>query len=180
MKKIFRLLLISFLAYGNAFAQLAPAPADAIVKSAFARASAENKNVLLIFHASWCGWCKKMDASLEEAVCKSFFDKYYVIEHLTVLESKDKVELENPGGMDYLKKYSGETSGLPYWVILDKKGDLLFDSRLKEATGKLQNTGCPASEAEVNYFVGPLSKTSGLDKEQLNIIAKRFRKNEAN
>ncbi len=179
MKKLYFLLFVTLFACVNLIAQSPPPAASTLIEAAVSKASAENKNIVLMFHASWCGWCKKMDASLNDPSCKSLFDKYYVIEHLTVLESKEKVELENPGGMDYLKKFSGEKEGLPYWVILDKKGEFLFDSRMRDDAGKLGNTGCPASEKEVNFFVDLLKKTSGLTKEQLEIIAKRFRTNEA-
>ena len=46
-------------------AQPSPEPADAILKSACQEAAKENKNVFIMFHASWCGWCRKMEASLE-------------------------------------------------------------------------------------------------------------------
>ena len=161
-------------------AQDAPPSAETVMNASLKKASSENKNVLLIFHASWCGWCKKMDASLVDPSVKTFFDKYYVIEHLTVLESKDKLALENPGAMDYLKKFSGDEQGLPYWVIIDKKGNLVSDSRMNKENGKGQNTGCPASEPEVKYFTRVLKSSSKLTSAQLEIIAKRFRLNEAN
>ncbi|MBK7374589.1 MAG: hypothetical protein IPJ02_03205 [Chitinophagaceae bacterium] len=52
---------------------------------------------MLIFHASWCGWCHKMDTSLNDISVKRFFDDNFVITHITVLESKGKERLENPG-----------------------------------------------------------------------------------
>ena len=47
-----------------------------------------------------------------------------------------------------------------------------------EGPEKGANTGCPASEKEVAFFVDILQKTSKLNTEQLEIIRKRFRKNE--
>jgi len=179
MRNTFSFLLILLLASSAVIAQAPPAEASTIVNSALKKAAIENKNTLLIFHASWCGWCHKMDASLKDPSCKAFFDKYYVIEHLVVLESKDKLALENPGGMDYLKKYSGDVEGLPYWVILDKDGNLLADSRIDKVNPKGTNSGCPASEKEVNYFIEVLKSSSKLTAEQLKVIAKRFRLNEA-
>ena len=180
MRNTFSFLLILLFSSSAVMAQAPPADASTIVNSALKKAASKNKNTLLIFHASWCGWCHKMDSSLNDPSCKAFFDKYYVIEHLVVMESKDKLALENPGGMDYMKKYSGDTEGLPYWVILDKNGNLLADSRMNKENPKGSNTGCPASEKEVNYFIDVLKSSSKLTNDQLQIIAKRFRKNEAN
>jgi thioredoxin-related protein len=179
MRNTFSFLIILLFSSSAIIAQGPPAEASTIVNSALKKAAKENKNTLLIFHASWCGWCHKMDASLKDPSCKAFIDKYYIIEHLVVLESKDKLSLENPGGMDYLKKYSGDQHGLPYWVILDKEGNLLADSRMEKENGKGTNTGCPATEKEVNYFIDVLKSSSKLTADQLKVIAKRFRLNEA-
>ncbi|MER3499057.1 MAG: hypothetical protein C4308_10710 [Chitinophagaceae bacterium] len=54
-------------------AQQTPAPAEEIMKEALLLAAQQNKNVLIIFHASWCGWCKKMDQSIEDQMCKKIF-----------------------------------------------------------------------------------------------------------
>lgn len=35
--------------------------ASDILKNASKKAKLENKNVFVMFNASWCGWCKKMD-----------------------------------------------------------------------------------------------------------------------
>ncbi len=73
--------------------------------------------MILIFHASWCGWCKKMEASLSDPLCKKMFDDNYVIAYLDVMEQKEKQNLENPGSMEVMKKYEGDKSGLPIWLI---------------------------------------------------------------
>jgi thioredoxin-related protein len=78
-----------------------------ILNEAFEQAVEEHKNVFVIFHASWCGWCRKMDAAMQDESCKEFFDKYYVTTHLVVKESKDKKNLENPGAFDLLIAWRG-------------------------------------------------------------------------
>jgi len=162
----------------SAFGQATIAPAELIMKNALAKAASTQKNVFIIFHASWCGWCHKMDNSMNDEKLRSFFDNSYVVVHLTIDETRDKKELENPGAAELRKKYNGEQQGLPYWFILDAKGNFLADSRLKHGTkANATNVGCPASDEEVNYFVGVLKKTSSLNEKQLALIQERFLKN---
>ena len=178
MKQIIILLvlLVSFAAN----AQKVPSVKE-VLKEAYQQAAKENKNVFIIFHASWCGWCHKMDTSMNDPVCKNFFDENYVVRHLVVDESKDKKALENPGANELKTKYNGEGQGIPFWLIFDKEGNLLADSKARkegEGADKGENSGCPATEKEVSFFIDVLKKTSNLSSDQLKIIRTRFRKNE--
>ena len=164
-------------------AQPAPLPASAetILKNVYTQAAKENKNVFIMFHASWCGWCHKMDKSMNDETCKKFFDNNFVIGHLVVDESADKKNLENPGADELRKKYYGDGQGIPFWLVFDKSGKLLADSKMRSEGGGPEtgdNTGCPASEKEVEYFILVLQKTTDLNAAQLEIIRKRFRQNE--
>lgn len=158
-----------------------PLSADAILKEACQQAARENKNVFVMFHAFWCGWCHKMDNSMNDESCNKFFGNNYVITHLVVEETKDKKNLETPGAAELKVKYNGDGQGLPFWLVLDKDGKLLADSKIRkegEGADKGSNAGCPASEEEVAFFVSVLQKTSSLDRAQLEIIRKRFREND--
>jgi thiol-disulfide isomerase/thioredoxin len=159
------------------FAQTAPT-ADGVLNQAYAQAAKENKKVILIFHASWCGWCKKMTASLNDPTCKKMFDDNYVTVYLDVLEHKGNENLNTPGGMDVLEKYEAAQAGLPFWLVLDNKGTKLADSEMPaagETTGKPKdNVGCPAEENEVAYFTKILKATSNLSDDDLAVIHKRF------
>lgn len=181
MYKILFSLLASFLISTAVAGQTTPAAATTILQEAIQLAAKENKNVLILFTASWCGWCHKMDKSIDDASCKSFFDANYVIRHIVVDETKEKKHLENPGGGEMKKQYYGEGTGIPFWLVFDSEGKLLADSKIrKEGEGpeKGENTGCPATEQEVNYFISILQKTSRMQPEQLEIVKKRFRRNE--
>lgn len=155
--------------------------AKTILENAYQRAATEHKNVFVIFHASWCGWCRKMDAAMNDGSCKKSFENNYVIIHLTTEESKNNKYLENSGAEVYKQKWLGEKAGLPFWVILDKDGNVLADSYIrkpgvpKDKPG--ENIGCPGSEEEINAFTTILKKTSTLSDSKLESIAKRFRKN---
>jgi thiol-disulfide isomerase/thioredoxin len=165
------------------FAQKTPASAEEIMKDAFAIAQKQNKKVLVIFHASWCGWCHKMDTSLNDVSVKKFFDDNFVIRHLVVFESKGKANLENPGALEMITKYNGKEEGIPFWLIFDKDEKFLADSRMKVAVNgveKLQNTGCPATKEEVGYFIDVLKMTTILKEDELEKIRTRFRRNELN
>lgn len=143
----FVLVLVSNVALGQT--------ADQLLVKAKSEAKAEGKNILLIFHASWCGWCKKFEKGLDSSLVKPFFDDNYVRVHITVKESAQNKDLETVGGDKYLKQFGGADSGLPYWVILNDEGELIASSVVEGG-----NLGCPASEEEVDAFIGVLKKTT--------------------
>ena len=181
MKNIFLIPVLLFTTVSSLCAQKGPLSSEEIMKEAFTSAKKQNKKVLVMFHASWCGWCHKMDTSLNDASVKKFFDDNFVIRHLVVFESKGKENLENPGALEMLTKHDGKDEGIPFWLIFDKDENFLADSRMKETINgveKLQNTGCPATKKEVDYFIEVLKKKTDLKEDQLEKIRTRFRRNE--
>lgn len=161
----------------SATAQLGDS-ADQIMQKACAQAAKENKKVFIMFTASWCGWCKRMDKSMNDEECKKYFDENFVVRHMVVDESGDKKNLETPGGAAFRTRYGGDGQGIPFWLIFDKDGNLVADSMKPDgSTGGKLNTGCPAEPAEVDYFISVLRKTTKLKEDQLEKISKRFRKN---
>lgn len=177
MNKLCLILLLaaSLMLNTRVAAQLAPLSAERVLQQGYAAAKESSKNVLLIFHASWCGWCHKMDSSVNDPSCKAAFEKNYVIKHLTVLESAANKHLENPGADSVYALYKNEHSGIPLWVVYDSTGKLLATSILPDGN----NSGCPASKPEVDYFISVLRRTSRMNETELKAVEKRFRKNEA-
>lgn len=172
--KFLLVILLGLTVTPQTFSQANATSATDLLKPALAKASVEKKNILLIFHASWCGWCRKMDASLDDASIKEAIDRNFIIVHLSVYESPGKKYLENPGALEFLTQHGASGQGIPYWFVLDKNGNVLFDSQYKPG----KNSGCPASEEEVVYFIGVLKKTATLTAEEIEAIGKRFRQNE--
>ena len=181
-----RLIMISVFYFSGigCLAQSKTPSAETILKMAYGRAGKENKNVFVIFRASWCGWCHKMDSSMNDKSCRKFFEDNYVTCHLTLDESKGKKWLENQGAKEFRKKYNGEGSGIPFWLIFDPNARLLADSKIRTHGAGFElmgdNMGCPASKAEVEYFIAILKKTSRLSMSELSVITKRFLENSAN
>lgn len=136
-----------------------PKSTTEVMAEAQAAAKKSGKNVMVIFRASWCGWCKKMDAFMAKPEFKPAFEADYVIVHLTVMESPDKKNDENPGGMDYLAKLGGDKGGIPFFAFVDPSGKVIADSNIK-AGDKKQNIGHPVKKEEVEHFMSMLDKSA--------------------
>src|SRR5665213_2898656 len=155
--------------FTNCYSQTKMEDVGTILKNARDEARKENKNVFVIFHASWCVWCHRMDSAMNDKNIQPFFNKNYVIKHLTVDERDDKKYLENPGAKELLTKYHGDAQGIPYWFIIDPNGKFLADSRVHGEDGKIigNSVGCPAKPDEVAYFMKVIRRTYSLNEEEL-------------
>ena len=161
-----------FLLSTTVHAQSVP-DAATVLKEAFQKAKVEKKNVLLMFHASWCGWCRKMDTALADSAIKSYIDKAFVITHLTVKETPQKKNLENPGADEILKSQGADKMGIPFWIVYNADGKILANAIMPNG----ENTGCPAAEEEVAYWISILKKNTKLTDAELAKIAARFKAN---
>ena len=136
----------------------APATAKDVLKSASKEAASSHKNVLVIFHASWCSWCHKLEDALKDPAFGDPIRQNFVIVTIDVLEQpKQKAQLENPGGAKLLTKWKGDKSGIPFYVMLDPHGKVLGNSNVMP---KGHNIGYPGAPGEISAFVQLLQKTA--------------------
>jgi thiol-disulfide isomerase/thioredoxin len=173
-----RLIFALALALGYGLLAAAPAPAApptaAAVLDAAAKAGKTGKrNILVTFHASWCGWCRKLDTVLSAPAAKEVLDRHYEKVGLTVLERGEKKALENPGAGEILTSLAGKDAGLPFTAVLDRK------SRRAIATSNLggpgTNVGFPAKPDELDHFVGMLRKGApGMSEAEAETIRAAF------
>jgi thiol-disulfide isomerase/thioredoxin len=149
-----------------------------IIEEALLEAQNTDKNVFVMFKASWCGLCKKLKRNINSPELEPLFRNNYVFADLVVFESKKNKHLENDGASDLLNQYKGSDSGIPFWVILDKSGKLLANSKLDNTTqvliGNGPNIGCPITKEEIEGFLFKLRKTSTLKIADLNRIQSKF------
>lgn len=154
------------------------ASAQDVVAAACKEAKAANKNVFISFTASWCSWCKKMKNIMESEEVKKYFTDNYEIRYLVAGE-RDNAK-DNPGAIEMkAQKFNGANQGIPFWVILDADGKLLYDSKIrKEGDGPAggNNVGCPAQDNEIAYFINVLNSTSKMTEKQIVEIATAFGK----
>jgi thiol-disulfide isomerase/thioredoxin len=157
MNRILALPLLAGLAIAAFATGTKPMPATAMVDDAVKKAKAEHKGVLVIFHASWCGWCHQLDKTLNTPAFKQVMDKDYVILHVTVLEDAKHKDDENPGGGDLMTKLGWDKTGIPFFAVLNEDGQEVADSKVIEGKDpKPQNMGYPAQTLEINHFLDML------------------------
>ncbi len=157
----------------------APAAAD-VLDEALVKARDQQKKVFLMFHASWCGWCHRMDSLMAHPDIKAAFHRNFVIAHLVVLESQKLKHLENPGAEEIRKGLRADQTGIPFWVIYDPAGNILADAfmrpggEIRGAPG--ENTGCPATAEEVEHWIRVLKQTTDLKEAELETVVRLFKR----
>jgi thioredoxin-related protein len=176
-KTIYQLFVLFFLAVPAVFSQdQKPDSAQNIINAAMANIRSTDKNILIIFHASWCIWCKWLDTTLENTEIKPIMENHYTIARLDVKEFGEKIQaLENPGGQKLLGEFGGSKSGLPFLAILNKKGTMIANSNVMS---KNQNIGYPGSKEEIAAFIKLLKQTAPrMTNKQRTVISKYLEKN---
>jgi thioredoxin-related protein len=135
-----------------------PDSAQTILKAAVIKAQSSKLNVLLIFHATWCGWCKRLERAINDTAVKPLIDENYIVTMLDVKDRGDKIQTyENPGGQNIMSEFGGNNAGLPFIVFLNGKGTMIANSNVMP---KNQNIGYPGSKEEISAFVKLLQKTA--------------------
>jgi thiol-disulfide isomerase/thioredoxin len=126
-----------------------PRPAGDLLDRAKAAANASARNVMVAFRASWCGYCKKLQALIADPEVADVFRNSYEVVWLDVLERKGKEHLENPGGRELMSTLGG-SGGLPFVAVLAPDGTV---------KGTSDGIGYPVTPAEIDAFLALLKAT---------------------
>lgn len=176
-KNIFPILFFLFFGFVSSNGQQKrPDSAQSILKVSLDKARASKKNVLIIYHATWCKWCLKLDSVLQEPAIKNIFNEHYIIAKLDIREEGEKIKThENPGAFKTLIKYGGKESGIPFMVFLNRNGKMIANSNVMP---KKQNIGYPGADKEISAFIDLLKKTAPrMTKKQCAIISDFLNRN---
>jgi len=161
---------LAVLALGTASTQAQPPGADQVLAPVKAKAASEQKAIFVHFGASWCSWCRRLDAFLDRPDIKPVFEKYFIPVKLVVQEDAKHKALENPGADALLQKFGGP-DGLPYSAFVDGQGSLIVNSKHNG-----QNIGYPGEPKEIDWFVQMMRKAApGMSPADLKIIETALR-----
>jgi thiol-disulfide isomerase/thioredoxin len=132
---------------GRAFAD--PADAMASVAAASAQAQASNRKLLLIFHASWCVYCRLFDMMLKDETAGAIVERHYAVLHLRALERTPEMKAQQLAGADEVfATYAPKGAGLPYMAVLDGDAKMVADSIMTNG----DNFGFPVTKQELDGF----------------------------
>jgi thiol:disulfide interchange protein len=99
------------------------------LQAAIAKATAENKRIILDVGGEWCGWCISMDYFIEEnAGLKKLRDENFVWMKVNMSEENENKE--------FLAKYPA-IIGYPHLFVLEKDGSLLHSQNTADLEAKV-------------------------------------------
>ena len=116
-----------------------------------ATASIEHKALFVHFDASWCAYCRRLEAFLESPNVNPIFQKYFVTVKLVLMENDKNKALENPGAGEWFLRLGGPDA-LPFHAFMDARGALIVNCRRPTGRGTGKNIGYPDQPEEVEWF----------------------------
>jgi thiol:disulfide interchange protein len=138
----------------GAVAHASPEPAgedaETALRGELARAAVLQRSVLLVFHASWCSWCRLLDAFLTAPEVAPLMERHFSIVHMRVQEHQEAMRARQLAGADALyARYAAKAeAGLPFFLVLDAQGR----ARATSLTKKGENIGFPVTPGEIAHF----------------------------
>ena len=132
-------------------ARAAGLSATALVAQEAAAAAAEDRRLLVMFFASWCPWCRRLNATFTDPAVAPLLDAHVRILHLRVEERAPAMAALGLSEADALYRgwAGGDPPGLPFLAALDGAAEVVTTSIQPAAGG---NFGFPVSDGELAGF----------------------------
>jgi len=128
----------------------APKPLNAqdVLNKGLAEAKASNRAAFVHFGAPWCGWCRRLEAWMDQPTIEPILAKDFV---------DIKIDVDRMTGGKEMSAKLGATGGIPWYAIMDSSGKTLATSTM-DAKGT--NIGYPAQPVEIEQFMALLQKNA--------------------
>jgi thioredoxin-related protein len=179
MRANFLGLMLLLMFAGSSLAAETPPGADQVLAQARMQASEQHKNIFLIFSASWCGYCRKLDALLASPEVNPIIARHYVIARLSVSEEYRRVNPKpnSPGAEELVSKLGGPKGPVPFFAFLDSNGKLIINScRPVKDKPAGENIGFPVEPNEIAWFMTMLRKGApDLTRDEALVIESSLR-----
>jgi thioredoxin-related protein len=121
-----------------------PKDAEAVLRDALSKTASDDKGLFLTFGAPWCGWCHRLEDFLNRPEISAIMSRDFNIVKIDI----DRMT----HGAEILKKYRpDEGGGIPWFAILDAKGEVLGTA--DRLNGPQKNIGYPAAPEEIDAFM---------------------------
>ena len=116
------------------------------IATALITAKAEQKNVLLMFGANWCIWCRRLDHTFanEPKIAAALKENYVLV----LIDSNWRNGTKRNADLN-LRYGNPLKEGLPVLVVLDANGQQLTT----QETGALEDGGSAHDPAKVSAFL---------------------------
>ena len=140
------LIMASIFAATSAVAEKPPR-AEEILARARTQAAEQQKNIFIMFGASWCEPCHELESFLASAQISPIIAKHFVIARVTVAEEfGGNPKLNNPGGEKLFLKLGGQWGNVPFFALVDAKGGevIITSRRPVKKKGDSGDIGFPA------------------------------------
>ncbi len=174
----FGLMLVLMFAVPSLAAE-SPTSAEEVLAQARAQAAEQHKTIFLIFSASWCGYCRKLDAFLARPEVNPIITRHFVIARLSVSEEYRRVNPQpnSPGAEELDLKLGGPKGPVPFFALLDPRGELIINScRPVKDKAAGENIGFPIEPDEIDWFMTMLRKGApGLTVNEARVIENSLR-----
>ncbi len=147
---------------GSAAGDTASQDARTILEQAKARAAAEHKEILLVFSASWCGPCHRLQRFMEEGAVRPILEKAFVTARLDAGEMPgDNRHANTPGAEKLQSAMGGGDAGFPFVVMLNAEGKPITTAlRPVEGSDSDRNIGYPTKPEEIEWFMQMLHQAA--------------------
>ncbi|HEX7958850.1 MAG TPA: thioredoxin family protein [Terriglobales bacterium] len=157
--------------------------ADKILADAKTKASAQKKNVMLVFESSWCPPCQEFDKFIADQRIRRILDQHFVLTIVAVGEEvAGNANKNNPGSAELLFKLGGVHSGntgVPFIFVIDPQGTIIVTSERPvpgQAIG--ENVGYPTETEEIEWFMKMMKKGAPpLNEDDARVVEDWLRRN---